>query len=331
MLPERLATELNYFGELLCQPINRWEGFELSAPHSRTHGLREQIFYASWLMALLAKHPAVEADERSYALKALVTGINRLIQRRIWAPWANTIEQLGQVPDPIDRGHASYSGSLGTLLGLAASLGEHPYVADPVVLRWSHEFVFNYNHVQMLQSLSANMHKDESGAIVDQDETTSSSAMALVLWGLRLSPIMLEPDQQSASERWLKTLRNKLMLRGPRLPGRGLFAHSYHVRRRRASLRSDALEDAMTLALLAPVVPELAQELAPRHWPSVAQPERVTSTLVLAFSALAALALQEEERATQLSTAATARPDSDTPLPRALLGLGACGGLMPSL
>ncbi|RRR76599.1 MAG: hypothetical protein EI684_02745 [Candidatus Viridilinea halotolerans] len=327
MLTEQLVTELNHFAQILSQPANRWDGFDLSTSHSPTNTLREQIFYASWLMAALAKHPDAGSEERNLAIDGLRSGMQRLIQRRIWAPWANTTEQRGEVPDPIEAGHASYSGSLTTLLGLAASLGEHPYAAEPVVLRWSHEFVCSYNHVQMLQCLSAKMHRDDSGAIVDYDETTSSSAMARILWGLRLSPVILEPDQNSTSERWLQTLRNKLVMRGPRMPGRGVFASSYQVRRRRASLRSEALEDAMALALLAPLAPDLAQEIAPRHWPSIAQPERVSSTLVLVFSALAALALKEDERATQLSAAAAARPDSGEPWPRALLALVACGGM----
>lgn len=333
MLSERLAAQLSCFAQLLCQPINRWEGFELSAPDSPTGSLRDQILYTSWALAALGAHPEADADERARAAAGLCAGIERLVQRRVWAAWAGTIEQIGESPDPVSAGYAAYAGSLATLLGLAASLGEQPYATDQLTLRWSHNSVFAYTHSQLLRELTAQMRADYGGAIACTEAMTSPSAMALVLWGLRLSAESRDSEHTGTGDRWLQTVRGKLALRGPRLPGRGALAASYHLRRRRAGMLSDPLEDAMALALMAPLNLELARELAPRHWPAVAQPERVASTLTLAFSALLALALDEPERAAQLSAAAEACPDSAEPWPRALLALIACGGLdfsMPS-
>jgi hypothetical protein len=332
MLPEHLAVHLSCFEQLLCQPINRWEGFDLSAPDSPAGSLRDQILYTSWAMAALGAHPEASAEERACAAAGLRAGIERLIQRRVWAEWASATEQTGEIADPVAAGYAAYTGALATLLGLAASLGEQPYAVDQLTLRWSHDSVFAYTHSQLLRALTAQMRADYGGAIACTNSATSSSAMALVLWGLRLSAESIDPEQTTAGERWLLTVRGKLALRGPRLPGRGALAASYHLRRRRAGLLSDPLEDAAALALMAPLDLELAHELAPRHWPAVAQPERVASTLVLAFSALLALALDEPERAAQLRAAAEARPDNADPWPRALLALIACGGFdLPGL
>jgi hypothetical protein len=327
MLPEPLAAHLSHFTQLLAQPINRWEGFDLSAPASHSDTLREQILYASWALTGLGAHPEADAEERAQAATGLRAGIERLIQRRVWAAWAGATEQAGEIADPVASGYAAYSGALATLLGLATTLGEQPYADNALTLRWSHDSVFSYNHAQLLRMLAAQMRADYGGAIACTDATTTPTAMALVLWGLQLGTGVIEAEQSSAGARWLQTVRGQLALRGPRLPGRGALAASYHLRRRRAALLSDPLEDAMALALLAPLEPELTRELARRHWPAVAQPERVSSTLVLAFSALLALALAEPERALQLSEAAAARPDSTNPWPRALLALIACGGL----
>jgi hypothetical protein len=327
MLPEPLAAQLSHFTQLLNQPINRWEGFDLHAPAQHSDTLREQILYASWALAGLGAHPEADADERAQAAIGLRAGLERLIQRRVWAAWASATEQAGEIADPVASGYAAYSGALATLLGLAATLGEQPYADNALTLRWSHDSVFSYNHAQLLRMLAAQMRADYGGAIACVDGATTPTAMALVLWGLRIGSTMIEPEQSSAGSRWLQTVRGQLSLRGPRMPGRGALAASYHLRKRRAALLSDPLEDAMALALLAPLDPELTRELATRHWPAVAQPERVTSTLILAFSALLALALAEPERALQLSEAAATRPDSANPWPRALLTLVACGGL----
>ncbi len=327
MLPEHLLLHLNDLEQLLCQPINRWEGFDLSVPEGSTGSLCDQILYTSWAISALGLHAEATPEQRSRATRSLLAGIDRLIQRRVWANWANAAERAGETPDPIATGNVSYAGALATLLGLAANLGQQTDQNPLLTLRWSYDTVCSYTHPQVLLTLAAQMRANRGGAIATLDKTTSPSAMALVLWGLRLGAAHFDPEQVLVGERWMQTVREKLALSGPRIAGRGALAATYHIERHKGGLWSNPLEDAVALTLMAPLDPTLVRELAPRHWASVSRPSAVASVLVLAFSTLLAIELNEPERATQLSAALEVHPNRDLPLSRALIALTAAGGL----
>lgn len=320
MLPDYLSAELDWITQILGQAPNRWDGFAPDLDHDH-EGLRAQILFTGWAAAALAAHASASPEQRDQALASLAAASERLIQRRVWATWATLTEQAGITPDPIHYGGAAFSGALTTLLGLSERLGVPRYHTDPLTLRWTAEYRFSYTHPQLNATLTAQMRTDPSGAIPYAPDKTSASAMALILWGLQLANVA-SPDLQ---ERWLQTVRNRMILRGPRLPNRGAFAASYNPRTRRASFTSQPLEDALALALMAPLAPDLVKERASRHWP-VAEQSNAGASL-LAISALLAGGIAEPERAERLLSTSAAHPDGNAALSRALRILVHCGGL----
>lgn len=326
MLPEHLLLHLNDLEQLLCQPINRWEGFDLSTSEGSTGSLRDQILYTSWAISAIGLHEESTLEQRTRAARGVLAGIDRLIQRRVWANWANAAERAGEKPDPVAAGNIPYAGALVTLLGLAETLGEP---TPQITLRWSSDTVCSYTHPQILIALAAQMRAERGGAIATLDKMTSPSAMALILWGLRLGAASFDAEQALVGERWIQTVREKLALSGPTITGRGALAATYHIERHKGGLWSNPLEDAVALSLMASLEPTLVRELAPRHWVSVSRPSTVESILVLAFSTLLAKELDDSERATQLSAALEAHPNRSILLSRALITLTAAGGLAP--
>ncbi|MFV9505861.1 MAG: hypothetical protein AB4911_15005 [Oscillochloridaceae bacterium umkhey_bin13] len=325
MLPDALSTELAWLDHLLGQPQNRWDGF--APEHEGEEGLRNQILFAGWAAAALAAHPEASPEQRETALTALGAAIERLLQRRVWADWATLTERAGLTPDPITFGGAALSGALSTLLGLSAQLGMPRYQDDPFTLHWSADYRFSYTHTQLNATLAAQLRDDPSGAIATHADSTSASAMALVLWGLHLGPGHDEAEQARA--RWIETLAKRMVMRGPRVAGRNALAASYNLRTRRAAFSSQPLEDGLALAFMAPFAPDLVASVAPRHWPSLAHSE--AGATIQALGALLAHRLGETNRAEQLTLASANHPDGAQPIPHAVRILVACGGLYPPI
>lgn len=339
MLPERLAAYLTYLSGLANQPANRWEGFATQAPDGPETSLSGQISFAGCALAALATHPGADPLEQSRARSGLAQLIDRMIQRRVWAGWAAATERAGRIPDPIAAGNAGYSGALAMLLGLYSVAGGDRRFADPFILHWSSEARFSYDQATLIGQLWQQLRASPDGAIVCEPDLARPQAMAQVLWALRLHDRAFGSDYAAVGELWLGTLRERMAMRGPRLPGRGALAASYNPRRRAASLSSDLLSDAWALALTAPLAPELARALAQRHWPTIGRGEP-GAALPLAFSYLLAVELGERERAAELLAACERRlgPQEDecgrrftsAPAPvwaTALIAIGEAGGL----
>ena len=308
MLAERLSAYLRYLTGLALQPANRWDGFDLSASDARSSSLRSQITFVGCALATLACHPSAGHEESALALNALDALIDRMIQRRVWATWATETERASRKPDPVDAGYGTYSGALGMLFGLQAALGgQVRYVDDPFILRWSTDVRASYTAGELIEALWRHVRASPDGAIFCEGETTSASAMAAVLWALRLHDRALGSDYGAAGVTWMTTLTERMTIRGPRLPGRGVFAGSYNLRSRRASFAGDSLEDAWALALIAPLDRDLAARLAERHWSTLPKICARGEALTVAFSYLLAVELGDTVQAAQLQSYAEQR------------------------
>lgn len=336
---DRLTGYLSFLAGLAEQAPNRWEGFDLRGPDERTTSLRDQIGFAGLALAVLASHPEAGPIKRERARTGVTALAARLAQRRVWATWAAETERAGRLPDPIAEGNAGFVGQLAGLLGLATLLGAPP-LDDPLSLRWSSDFHFSYGIVDVAETLWRRARAHPDAAVASAPDLARPHEMAHVLWALRLSDLAHDTDYYAAAEPWLRALRERLALRGPRLPGRGALAGSYNLRRRSASFGGDRLTDAWTLALLAPLAPELAGELAPRHWAGAGKVAERGPALELAFDYLLAVELGREDLAAQLLAAADARFGpvddaggrrySDAPAAAwvtALIAIGEAGGL----
>ncbi|NTW01390.1 MAG: hypothetical protein HGA19_08770 [Oscillochloris sp.] len=342
MLPERLSAYLRYFVSLVAQPANRWDGFDLRASEARSTSLRSQLFFVGCALATLANHSQADPDESALATSVLADLTDRMIQRRVWAAWAAETERASRKPDPIDAGYGAYSGALCMLFGLQAALGRQPrYRDDPFMLRWSADVRSIYTTDTLAEALWRQMRASPDGAIFCEGDLATSSAMATVLWALRLHDLAYGSDYGAAGAAWLTTLRERMAIRGPRLLNPRTLAGSFNLRSRRAASAGDSLEDAWTLALMAPLDCELVAGLAERYWLSLPKKRERSDTLVMAFSYLLAVELGDTVRAEQLLSYADEwlGPENDpengrrytgastVPWATALYAIGESGGL----
>jgi hypothetical protein len=301
MLPERLAGYLEVLGSLAEQAPNRWDGFDLDAPDTPATSLRDQIFFTGLATATLATHPEALPAERERAQAATAALVERLLQRRVWAGWANATERAGLLPDPISAGGGAYAGRLAMLLGCASVIGaEQPYLRDPFVLRWSSTARFGATYPALIAGLERLVSNHPDGAVATAGAGAQPHDMAHILWALRLHDCAFGSTYAAANERWLTTLRTQMAQTGPRLPGRGALRSSFHVDRRRANLMSDPLIDAWALAFTAPLDPAYIGPLAERHWPALRGLQGRRQILPLALSYLLAVHLGRAELAAQL-------------------------------
>lgn len=339
MLPERLSAYLTYLEHLTTQPANRWEGFDLRAPDVRESSLGSQICFVGCALAALATHPDAGPDEQTRARDALPAAIERMAQRRVWAAWAQETERRGRLPDPVGEPNAGYSGPLTMLVGLYERAGGDGRYSEPLALHWSSGARFAYAFVDLAETLWRQARANRDGAVASADDLAYPHDMAHVIWALSLYDRAYDDKRAAACAPWLAALRERLALGGPRLPGRGVLAASYNIRRRAAALTSDPLIDAWTLALLATLEPELTRTLATRHWPATARITENGPGLTLAFSYVLAIELGEAERAAALHKAIEVRLDPveddcgrryggpAAPWVTALVAIGEAGGL----
>jgi len=336
MLPDHLANRLSALAVLAEQPPNRWDGFDLRAPDDRDTGLREQIGFAGLALGVLACHHQADPGERDRARAAVAGLATRLAQRRVWAEWATAAERSGRLPDPVGEGNALFAGQLAALLSLAALLGGDPRLDEPLTLRWSSDFTFSYDGEGVAEALWRQARAHPDAAVPSAGDVARPHAMAHVLWALRLHDRARGGDYAAAGEPWLRALRERLAFRGPRLFGRGALAGSYNMRRRAASLTGDRLTDAWTLALLAPLDPELVGQIVPRHWARSRQVVERGPAVELAFDYVLAVELKKDLLAAQLHTAAEERSAQTegadgaafaSPWVVALMAIGEAGGL----
>ncbi|NTV63954.1 MAG: hypothetical protein HGA65_10520 [Oscillochloris sp.] len=310
MLPERLSAYLRYFTRLAYQPANRWDGFDLRAPDARLTSLRSQIFFSGCALAALARHPLASTDERSLAVTALADMADRLIQRRVWAAWAAETERQGLKPDPVDVGYGAYSGELAMLFGLQLALGgTGRYDEDPLVLRWSADVRSCYTTSGLVEALQRQLQESPEGALRCEGDHATASGMAAVVWALRLHDLATASGYGALGAVWLKTLADRMAVRGPRLFNRNTLASSFHVSSRRAVGAGDSLEDAWGLALTVPLDRELVAGLAERYWLGFPKLRERGEPLPLAFSYLLAVELGDQQRATDLLAYAEERFD----------------------
>ncbi|NJN15098.1 MAG: hypothetical protein HC822_01720 [Oscillochloris sp.] len=223
---------MNYFAQLTEQPPNRWEGFDLGDPGSRTTSLRDQLTFTGLALVILACAPEADAAERERGLAGLTAISARLGQRRIWADAALVAERAGLLPDPISEGNAGFAGQLAAIYSLRALLGIAPPEDEPVELRWLSDFCFRYPPADLTATLVRRMREWPDGGVPSYGTVALPYEMLHVLWALHLSDRAFGGDHAGAGDRWLSALEERIALRGPRMFGRGVFAGTYDLKRR---------------------------------------------------------------------------------------------------
>ncbi len=342
MLSERLTAYLRYCTRLALQAPNRWEGFDLHAPDARLTALRHQIFFVGCALAALARHPDAEQEERSMAVAALADLTDRMIQRRVWAAWASETERSGLRPNPVDMEYGSYTAPLAMLFGLQGVLGgQVRYGEDPFTLRWSADVRRCYTVRELIEALVKQAQDSPEGAIRCEGDLATPSGMAALVWALRLHDLAYATEYGTIGATWLKTLGERMAIRGPRLFNRHTLAAGWNVTSRKASGSADGIEDAWALALSAPLDRDLIAGLAERYWVGAEKMGERGDALLLGFSYLLAVELGQSERAASLLSSAEQRfgfaedaeqgrwikESAATPWVTALFAIGEAGGM----
>jgi hypothetical protein len=340
MLSEQLQGYLHRLAQVAAQPPNRWDGFDLSAPDAPATSLRDQIFFAGLAATALALHPNADALQREQARSAVYALVERLLQRRVWAAWANATERAGLLPDPISAGGGAYAGRLAMLLGCAALVQGAPlYNVDPFVLRWSSTARYGTTYSELVTGLSRLVAGHPDGAVASAGDATQPHDMAHILWALQLHDHVCGSDFAPLGERWLATLRNKLAQSGPQLLNPGALRSHYHLERRRAPRGNDPLVDSWALALTAPFDPPAVSQLAERFTVTLPRLQMRKQVLPIAFAYLLGVQLDAPELAESARTWLTTNaplpddtPSADPVIPagawlHAVIMLGDAGGL----
>lgn len=265
MLTPRLLAYRNYFENLATQPPNRWDGFYFAKHEDKHAALHFQIAFACYALGVLCLHPDADQETQERCHTAMKALIERMMQRRVWAYWALPAERKGEWPDPIEKDNVQYSGQLAMMIGLfEAATGNTCYDVDPFTLLWSNRERFLYTHTTLIEALCEQMEKNEHHGIDNEPGRTEVAHMNAALWATVLHDSLHSTSYSAINDAWITFVKQKMLLHGPRVPGRGVFCTAYMSRIKVPVTASLNIVDAWTLAFLSVLYPDLTRQLAPR-------------------------------------------------------------------
>jgi hypothetical protein len=145
--------------DLLLQPLDRWDGFEnLRAPYQFGPGVRFQLEYAQWALAL-AQYTRTPAFS-GYLREAQANAITKMLDKRVWKYWAieNLIGYRTWNPDPIVHHNIMYSAYLGVMVGTYEMLNDGRFSEDgALTLTWSAKKQYRYDFRTLSETIRRNM------------------------------------------------------------------------------------------------------------------------------------------------------------------------------
>ncbi|NJP06132.1 MAG: hypothetical protein HC837_11185 [Chloroflexaceae bacterium] len=262
-LPPRLQAYVSYFERLTSQPANRWDGFLLDKATDNPHHLLNQLAFPCYALAAMSLHTDVDQAERERCRQAMAALIDRMLQRRVWAYWSMEREkQHAARTDPVEKGNAAYSGHLAMMIGMfEVATGDRRY-DDTFTFTWAPYERFTYDHHQLTEQLWQQMRMSPYHGVESQRGTIHLLAMNQVLWAIALHDELHGSEYASVNDGWLRFVKQRLVLRGPRMINRGIFSPIFRTRLRMPMPLGCNLADAWTLALLTPIVPRMDQPLS---------------------------------------------------------------------
>ncbi len=275
---------LNYLHNTLSQPLGSWEGFYRPQSQSMNFALRYQLAFSTYALAALQQ--ATPAYRAPY-VEAMRAAIEKLIHPDVWSYWRAPQEhsEAGQerngmassghiavlvsphqrtIPgapsDPIARDNLQYSGHLSTMLGLYEKVSgdgryDSPFTLhDPfcgVEFTYTHGKVADRIHSQMVLNRFGGVCCEQGMAYVPcNNHAMASNTLHDALHGTRF---------RDANAGWLKTVRDKLVLKGPAL--RGVFGTAYMKDLGLATPIAFNFTDAWGLAFMLPFSRPLVRKL----------------------------------------------------------------------
>ncbi|HEX9988260.1 MAG TPA: hypothetical protein VGE45_07270 [Chloroflexia bacterium] len=236
----------NYLSSVLTQPLDSWEGFYQAQSPSMNFALRYQLAFGAYAVAMLSQHtPAYRAP---YA-EALRGAIEKMLDVAAWGYWrvpqtpsgGGTLSSSGHVAvllsphqrvpadppsDPIAQDNLQYSGHLSTMLGLYEKVtGDERYHKPFTLLDHESGVSYTYTHGEVAGRIHSQMRENSFGGVCCERGMAYVPCNNHALASNTLHDAIHGTDYSKANEGWLRTVRRKMVLKGPSV--RGVFGTTY--------------------------------------------------------------------------------------------------------
>lgn len=235
---------LNYLREVMSQPLGSWDGFYRAQSPSMNFALRYQLAFASYALALMSQRTPAYRTPYAEAIKGAV---EKMLRVAAWGYWrvpagaqAGVAGQghvavltaphqrgpLGPPSDPIVRDNLQYSGHLSTMLGLYEKVSGDCRFDSPFTLEDEESGArYTYTHGEVAGRIYTQMRESGFGGVCCERGMAYVPCNNYSLASNALHDLLHGTDYSRANGRWLKTVRDKMVLKGPAV--RGVFGTSY--------------------------------------------------------------------------------------------------------
>jgi hypothetical protein len=272
---------LNYLRGVLTQPLDSWDGFYQAQSPSMNFALRYQLAFSTYALAALAQRtPAYRAPY----VEAMRAAIERMLRVEAWGYWrapqpdagpAGGLASSGHVAvlvsphqrvpvgppsDPIARDNLQYSGHLSTMLGLYEKLSGDSRYDNPFTLLDAESGVsYSYTHSQVAERIHRQQRENNFGGVCCEQGMAYVPCNNHALASNTLHDALHGTEYSRGNARWLQTVRDKLVLKGPAM--RGVFGTAYMKDLKMATPVAFNFTDAWGLAFMLPFDRPLVRKL----------------------------------------------------------------------
>ncbi|MEO8286967.1 MAG: hypothetical protein ABI670_11085 [Chloroflexota bacterium] len=274
---------LNYLRALMTQPRDAWEGFYQSLSPSMNFALRYQLAFSTYALAALAQRtPAYRAPY----VEAITGAIEKMLRVEAWGYWRVAQQDgapsegggalssghvavlvsphqrvaAGPPSDPIAQDNLQYSGHLSTMLGLYEKLsGDGRYDRPFTLLDPGSGASYRYTHSEVAARIYDQMRKNNFGGVCCEKGMAYVPCNNHALASNTLHDALHGTHYSRDNARWLQTVRDKLVLKGPAL--RGVFGTAYMKDLKLATPVAFNFTDAWGLAFMLPFDRPLVRKL----------------------------------------------------------------------
>ncbi len=284
---------LNYLHSALSQPLGRWSDFYLPQSPEMNFALRYQLAFATYAVAALSQQtPAYRAP---YA-EALRGAIEKMLDGAAWNYWragspsgdngniANAASSAhvavlisphqhlppGPPSDPVRQDNVQYSGHLSAMLGLYEKVTGDRRYDEPFILQDAASgAAYSYTHHEVAERIYVQMRENRFGGVCCEQGLAYVPCNNYSLASNTLHDLLHGTRYSLANAGWLRTVRDKMVLKGP--PVRGTFGVSYIKELGVAAPVAFNFTDAWGLAFMLPFDRPLVRKLYGRFRRKVTQ------------------------------------------------------------
>lgn len=275
---------MNYLHGVLTQPLGSWDGFYTPLSPSMNFALRYQLAFSAYAVAALSQHtPAYTA----IYTEALRGAIEKMLHIDVWGYWRVPPEKddapsggmgslssghvavllsphqravAGPPSDPIAHNNLQYSGHLSTMLGLYEKVsGDRRYDNTFTLRDPAGGIEYTYTHTRVAERIHAQMQATGFGGVCCEQGMAYVPCNNHAMASNNLHDALHGTDYREANGAWLKTVRDKMVLRGPAL--RGVFGTAYVKDLHMAAPVAFNFTDAWGLAFMLPFDRPLVRKL----------------------------------------------------------------------